>query len=272
MKISLRATALGLALLGLGSAHADSARVAITRPYKATAPVPGAAALVRTSAGSMHLDSEHYTSVRDGALAMLKAYPPTNHYYVALGRSPVSLYSFLRHLDPDMTTTFPASDLRLGIHPSHEALYFQHFEHYLPPAVLRGERGDIVLFDRSHDRSGSSLALLKPLLEKYIAQKGFKTKVVALGFASQGPLMAGVEHMPTATFPKLFLYYNGADHDEYVATYAGKHTIGTHAVGQLTPNPENAVFDKAMGERMASDPTLDAELAGNPQLKAALAK
>ena len=256
-------------------AGAPTQAVALRRPFKAKAKAPGVGPLVTTAAGTAHLDVGHYTSVRDGALAMMKKYPPANHYYLALGRSPVSMYTFLKVLDADLTSTFPASDLRLlpnGVPPELEPQYFQHFEYYIPHEVLRGDRGDIVMFDRSHNQSGSSLARIKPALEKYLAQKGYKTKVVALGFAAQGPLMAGVDFMPTAAFPKVFLYFNGADHDEEVAPYLGKHTIGSHAVGDLTANPAHDVFYKAMAARMASDPQLDAALTSEPHLKAVLAK
>ena len=255
-------------LLALAPLHAHAGAPSLQRRYKASAAALPATALVRTPQNTEHLDEAHYTSVRDAALTMMERYPPKNHFYVSLGRSPVALYTFLRSLDPKMTVTFPASDLRLGINPAHHVEYFKHFEKYIPADVLRGERGDIVLFDRSHDQSGTSLQRLKPLLEQYIAQKGYKTKVVAVGFAGQGPLVAGVEHISTASFPKLFLYYNGADHDENVATYVGKHTIGAHAVGDLTANPQFPIFEKQMQRRMETDKKLDDALRAAPHLKA----
>ncbi len=245
---------------------APAARPSLARLYKPSATPPAASSLVTTASGTVHLDAKHYKSVRDGALAMMKRYPPANNFYLALGRSPVSMFTFLQALDSQMTSTFPASDLRLGIQPAHHPLYFQHFEHYIPAEVLRGERGNIVLFDRSHDKSGSSLARLKPLLEQYIASKGYKTKVVALGFAAAGPLQAGVDYISTRSFPHVFIYDNGVDGDEAVAPYLGKHTIGQHAVGQLEKNPEHGAFKKAMKERMANDAELDELLKTEPHL------
>ena len=265
LRLALPLLVLSLAVAPL-AAHAGPP--SLQRRYKANAAALPATALMHTPQNTEHLDEAHYTSVRDAALTMMERYPPKNHFYVSLGRSPVALYTFLRSLDPNMTTTFPASDLRLGINAAHHPDYFKHFEKYIPADVLRGDRGDIVVFDRSHDQSGTSLQRLKPLLEQYIASKGYKTKVVAVGFAAQGPLVAGVEHISTASFPKLFLYYNGADHDENVATYVGKHTIGTHAVGNLTANPQFSIFEQQMQRRMETDKKLDDALAGAPHLKA----
>jgi hypothetical protein len=242
-------------------------RPALQRRYKPGTPALPAQALMTTKEGTQHLDEGHYKSVRDAALAMMKRFPPANHFYLSLGRSPVSIHSFLKGLDPDITATFPASDLRLGINAAHHGEYFKHFERYIPADVLRGYRGDIVLFDRSHDRQGSSLARLKPLLEQYLASKGYKTKVIALGFAGQGPLQAGVEFQSTQAFPRVFLYFNGADHDENVATYVGHHTIGTHAVEQLQFNPQHDTFQNEMNRRMAADPELDQILATEPHLR-----
>jgi hypothetical protein len=258
---------LPLLLLAGTPVLASGGKPTIKRSYKPGNPALPAQALVTTQEGTQHLDEGHYKSVRDGALAMMKRYPPKNHYYIALGRSPVSIFSFLTGLDPEMTSTFPASDLRLGINPAHHGEYFKHFERYIPEDVLRGERGDIVLFDRSHDHSGSSLARLKPVLEKYLAQKGYKTKVIALGFAAQGPLQPGIEFQSTAAFPRVFLYFNGNDHDENVATYVGHHTIGTHPVGQLQANPQHTTFQTEMNRRIAADPELDKILSTEPHLR-----
>jgi hypothetical protein len=239
----------------------------LKRSFTPGTPALPQTALVTTPQNTQHLDQGHYESVRDAALAMMKRYPPKNHFYVSLGRSPVSIYSFLRGLDPDMTSTFPASDLKYGINAAHHEWYFKHFEKYIPDDVLRGERGDIVIFDRSHNNSGSSLAALKPVLEKYLAQKGYKTKVIALGFAAVGPLQAGVEFQSTEKFPRVFLYFNGADHDENVATYVGHHTIGQHAVDQLQPNPQHEHFQNEMNRRIAADQKLDEILSTEPHLR-----
>ena len=273
-------TAAGLifaATLGLGHA-ASTATTATTatnggisfslrRPYNAKAAAPGEGPLVKTSAGTAHLAAGHYEDVRDAALAMMAKYPPSSHYYLALGRSPVSIYTFLRALSPKITSTFPASDLRLGISEEHHGAYFDHFAKYIPREVLEGKRGDIVIYDRSHDHSGSSLALLKPLLEQFLKKKGYQTKVIALGFAGAGPLQSGVRYMSTKRFPQVFLYFNGADHDEAVATYVGKHTIGTHLLTQHTQNPGHARVAAAMGKRLAADQKLDELLSSEPHLK-----
>src|SRR5262249_31672429 len=131
-------------------------RPTLKRHYDKDSKSSGAGALVKTAAGSQHLDDTHYTSIRDGALAMMQRYPPGQNWYLSLGRSAVSMFTFLKALDPNITATFPASDLRFGINANTEPEFFKHFEKYIPADVLKGERGSIVIFDRSHDRSGGS--------------------------------------------------------------------------------------------------------------------
>jgi hypothetical protein len=262
-----------LAAVALASAESWAARqVTLKRYYQKGVTKLDSGPALTTEEGSQHLDIQHYTNVRDAALAMLKKYPPANHFYVSLGRSPVSLYTFLHALDPNMTTTFPASDLKFGITEENHAAYFRHFEKYIPKDVLQGKRGDIVVFDRSHNQSGSSLAALKPVLEKYLKKMGYKTKVVMLGFAGAGPLQSGVHFISTAKFPNLFRYFSGRDEDENVATYVDHHTIGEHGVNQLTKNKQHPKFEKAMMLRMTEDATLDKALTSESHLKIFLQK
>lgn len=228
-----------------------------------------------------HLSPEHYRDVKAATLFLLKTYSPSQHYFVTLGRSPMALAAFMENLDPTLSTTFPASDLRLvekeGI-PQHLAqaqpAYDAHFEKYLPADVVTGAKGQaIVLIDRSRRGSGKSLLFLKGVLENYLARKGSTVKVKAVGF-SDGPLIAGVEYVNTGAFPNVFLYSQGHfDGDEWVGQiqgrrspvqiddkFFGKHRIGTNNVGEEFTNPIYGEFKDGLRELMQDDADLDAEL------------
>jgi hypothetical protein len=93
----------------------------LNRPWRVRQqePAPGQAASI--SMTSRHgdqvnyLDEGHYRDVRDMALMLMRTYRPDKHFYVALGRSPTAVASFLQELNPNMVMTFPASHLRLGV-------------------------------------------------------------------------------------------------------------------------------------------------------------
>ena len=77
-----------LVAVALAGADASAAKaVTLKRYYQKGVSKLDSGPVLTTAEGSQHLDMQHYTSVRDGALAMLKQYPPANHYYVSLGRS-----------------------------------------------------------------------------------------------------------------------------------------------------------------------------------------
>jgi hypothetical protein len=204
-------------------------------------------------------DTNHYESVRGAGVELMRRYPPDSHLFVGVGRSPVSITSFLRELDPDLAMTFPASDLRQGI--LQKEAYFEHFRELLPKDVLNGERA-IVLFDRSHDQSGSTLAALKQLLEEFMQREGLQGRVKAVGFARQGPLRGGVEHIDSTQWPLLFHYYNGRDEDEKVAPFRDKHQIGAADMSAIQENPLHEQLLVGLRARMKADEQLDQILTG----------
>jgi hypothetical protein len=210
-----------------------------------------------TGAAINHLDQNHYNDIREMGLALLRRYKPDEHFFIAVGRSPSSLAAFLTELNPNMVMTFPASDLRIGVQPAWKPQFFDHFEKLIPDDVLRGER-TIVLFDRSHDRSGTSLSVMKTFLEEYLRQKNGKAvPVKAAGLANQGPLVAGVDHVSTAGHPHTFQYFGGNDHDEVFAAFKEKHQIGVEPMQNILENQSWYQLRNAVKQRMAHDDVLD---------------
>jgi hypothetical protein len=245
----------GRTMPGYRAVHGSAVR--LRRPWRqpALAEAPDARPSLKVG-GTPYLDGRHYADVRDVALKLLRRYDPRDHFFIAIGRSPTALAAFLAELNPHIVMTFPASDLRLGVQAEWRSEFFDHFEKLIPEDVLQGRR-KIVLFDRSHDRSGTSLAAMKRLLEQYLARRqGKNVRVRAVGLAKGGPLVEGVRHLSTARYPHVFQYFQGADHDELFAPFRDKHRIGTEALEDVNPNPNHTRLRDALRERMAGDRTL----------------
>jgi hypothetical protein len=246
--------------------YQPSAPVRFRRLYRAPARLGAAAAVTLPAASTQnvmtnvgYLDSNHYQNVRDVAVNLLRSYSPDQHYFVAVGRSPVALATFMRELDDDMVMTFPASDMRLKIDPSWKQQYFDHFRDLIPNEILHGRR-TIVLFDRA--REGKTLVTLKGYLDEYLRSIGSTTQVRIVGISPQQPVTPGVEWVNSSPHPYLFKYVTGQyDHDEAVAPYQGKHRIGVHTLPQLVENPNHTAFRNAMRTRMQDDAVLDGILA-----------
>lgn len=221
-------------------------------------PGEGASISLRGRSGYQveYLTAAHYGDVRTSALKLMRAHRPDKHFYIALGRSPGALAAFLAELNPHMVMTFPASDLRLGVNDGWKQAFFDHFEQLIPDDVLNGER-TVVFFDRSHDRSGTSLAKMQELLTEYLkVRNGKKATVKAVGMASYGPLVGQVEHQSTLEEPSTFQYFSGQDNDEEFAPFLDKHRIGVEAIEQINENPNHAKMRSALRERMAHDKDL----------------
>ena len=79
------------------------------------------------------------------------------------------------------------------------------FEAFIPPDALRGNR-DVVLFQKSD--SGDSLRLLKPVLQRWMAAKGYGNQIKIVGMTTadkQGP-QAGLDDVmvfSSATFGEI---------------------------------------------------------------------
>jgi hypothetical protein len=213
--------------------------------------------LTVTSAGQRvgYLDANHYQNVRDVAVRLLRKYTPDDHFFIGVGRSPVSLVTFMRELDDDLAMTFPASDMRLQIDPSWKQEYFEHFKQLIPKSVIDSKK-TIVLFDRT--REGKTLVRLKEYLREYLKSVGSKAKVRVIGLSDQKPAVEGLRWIDASAYPYLFKYALGQyDHDEAVAPFTGKHRIGVDPISNLTANPNHDRFRQAMRARMEDDAALD---------------
>jgi hypothetical protein len=222
------------------------------------APGEGASISLRGRSGYAvdYLTAPHYASVRNSALQLMRNHKPDKHFYIALGRSPGAMAAFLAELNPHMVMTFPASDLRLGVQPGWKQAFFDHFEQLIPDDVLNGER-TAVFFDRSHDRSGTSLSKMQELLTEYLQiRNGKKIAVKAVGLANYGPLVGEVEHQSTLEEPSTFQYFSGQDNDEEFAPFLDKHRIGTEPIENVKENPNHGRMRDALRERMAHDKDL----------------
>ena len=130
-----------------------------------------------------------YRAVRDAGLALLRKFPPTEHYIVGVGRSPTMVIGFLKALSldgepdsfdvPAIATTIPASGLKREVAPAAYAEYYRHFERFLPADVRRGER-TVVLVDSLY--TGSSVRRLATILEAYWRSRRVHGKVILSGF------------------------------------------------------------------------------------------
>lgn len=257
----------GAALGGKASAAYRAGKTRLRRPRAPRGAAKlgaGPALTLRTKTQQVvgYLDANHYRDVKTVALKIMRQHPPDRSFYVAVGRSPVAIASFMAELNSNMVMTFPASDMRKTIEPEWKQQYFEHFRDLIPDDVLTGQR-TIVLFDRSRPSSGTSLARLRGFLEEYLQSIGSTTKVVAIGLSPTGPLAEGVELMSTQDHPHLFFYQQGGfDHDEDVAPFLDKHRIGVNQLEQLKENRNHARFRTALGARMAQDADLDGVLRG----------
>ena len=242
-------------------------KLRLAKPWKLRkgakdAPGEGASISLRGRSGYQveYLTSAHYRDVRSSALKLMRAHRPDKHFYIALGRSPGALAAFLSELNPNMVMTFPASDLRLGVDARWKQAFFDHFEQLIPDDVLSGER-TAVFFDRSHDRSGTSLSKMQDLLAEYLQiRNGKKIEVKAVGMANYGPLVGSVEHQSTLEEPGTFQYFSGQDNDEEFAPFLDKHRIGVEPMERINENPNYGAMRSAMRDRMAHDGELQKAL------------
>ena len=237
--------------------------VKLRKPWKLKktskeSPGEGASLSLRGRSGYQveYLTAAHYRDVRNSAVKLMRAHKPDKHFYIALGRSPGALAAFLAELNPHMVMTFPASDLRLGVDARWKQAFFDHFEQLIPDDVLNGDR-TAVFFDRSHDRSGTSLSKMQDLLTEYLqVRNGKKIPVKAVGMAGYGPLVGQVEHQSTLEEPSTFQYFSGNDVDEEFAPFLDKHRIGVEPIENINENPNHARMRDALRDRMAHDKDL----------------
>jgi hypothetical protein len=215
-----------------------------------------------------HLSQSQYDQLKYVATAVLKRFPPKDHYYLGIGRSPSAIISMFQNLTSDKVSpeevamNFPASGLHDG--GTHDdTSYFQHFDQLLPKEVVEGKR-TIVLIDRSRPfqanapaaSGGASLHMFKQILERYLASKNSQVKVEAVGF-SYGNLN------PVFKLKHILFNYNthpelervSMPYYEEIAEWP-EHRIAPN-VGIPQRRQEYTAYKKQMRERMMRDAELD---------------
>jgi hypothetical protein len=178
--------------VALAAVPVSAAKARMKKLYDPKAQPISSGALMQ-GGGQGHLSQAQYDVLKYAAKEVLKRFPPKDHYYIGIGRSPSFLVAMLQNLTSDEVSSeevamnFPASGLHDG--GAHDdASYFRHLDALVPKEVLTGNR-TIVLLDRSRPfngnaaSGGASLQMMKGILERYLAQKGSKVKVAAAGFA-----------------------------------------------------------------------------------------
>ena len=199
---------------------------------------------------------------------ILTVCPPTECYYVGVGRSPTLLIAMLQTLAPESAMNFPFSAYRQAIgerilldymQRSDELELFKHFERRLPSEkVLRGRK--ILFLDTA--TYGDSLITLDMWLRKFLAER---TKILPYEFyvfslkgsvAQVKKRMADAQpHLKMHGFElpdgiPFAMHLGGETYDkaaEFTSYQAG------HVSSDETPRPEYSSLKKRVAELLASD-------------------
>lgn len=208
-----------------------------------------------TIGGASHGSLAEYQELRDGALDILRRYPPSEYVYVGVGRSPSALFAVLENLAASgggpLALVFPASGLQGQQPDSAREAYFEHFRALLPREVRFGQRR-ILLVDRSNPGSGTSIVNLQGMLKAYLREVGSNTRVEGVGL-SNAPLGHGLDHIDT-THRRVLQALSSSTY-EAISKYPS-HTIGRHRLKDVVERPEYGAFRRVMAERMKRDPVL----------------
>jgi hypothetical protein len=196
------------------------------------------------------LSLQQYNEIRDGALDLVRQYPPSQYFYVPLGRSPTAIAAFLENIaqDPsDLTVTVPASGLRHGVIEGHENAWFEHLDSFLPSDVLNGKR-KILLIDRS--TTGATLQKSQGIFQQYLAKRGSNVQVDIVAFSRR-------------QVPIPYIDVNGKqelidmNNDNYVPWAKWpKYEVGVTPRNTLQPIASYETFKQALRQRMERDPQL----------------
>lgn len=125
---------------------------------------------------------EHISYV---AQNLLKHYPPSEYIIIGVGRSPSAIISYLEITNPGSAYHLPLSDFRPKPGELEEtgmiSKLFSHFDQFIPLSHLQSGK-KIVLLDYSS--MGYSLVSVDHYLEKYLHQKGLKSKIQLVAMAT----------------------------------------------------------------------------------------
>jgi hypothetical protein len=245
-----------LVMLGLLLATAaQAAPGSFTLPEKKATPLgPGALITLQVTDKQRtyqrgFLDQTQYQQIRDGALRLIKRFPPKRYFYVTIGRSPTPVAAFLDNLgaEGDVHVNLPASNLRQGQIEGFEKAWFKHLDRFLPAHVLEGEQ-KIVLVDRS--TTGATLTKVKQIFEQYLEHKGIEKSVRVVAFARR---QVKIRSIDIGDSPEL-VAMNAGTYDN-LAKYPYFY-VGETAPKLAAPRPAYDNFKQQMAERMSRDEAL----------------
>jgi len=219
----------------------------VYRPDQAEpAPVEG----FSIAGGGRILHERQYKDIRNSTLDLLRSFSPEEYFFVGVGRSPMANIAFLQTLNPKIAMHFPASGLHSIEHvpEAHVDAYLRHFAALLPDEKTLGGR-KILLID--HGYSGSSIARVREMLERYLAAIGSHRKVEAVVFARQHANIETLDlHLiPSDPYPFMVLPQELAPYQE--------HRIGEAPLEGLVRNPAYEQVLRGMRAWMNRDAVLD---------------
>ena len=202
------------------------------------------------------LDQTQYDDLAWGAQELLTRHPggaKGGRFYLGVGRSASAIVAFLENLGAQNVGYLPADGLKQEktISPQLQAEFDKYFAKFIPKAALT--RGDtITLFQQSD--SGATLKALKPMLDKYIAGLGSKSKVELVAYTTK-QMPAGVNSINTRG--KQTLQELNGDAFKTAAVYS-YHRIGTDKMADVKDRRDHYdEFKQALLQRMETDQGLD---------------
>jgi hypothetical protein len=252
-RFAMRALPVLLGLLLAQVAHAAPGSFRL--PAKKSTPLDPGALITLTVTDKQQtyergfLDQNQYQQIRDGALRLIKRFPPKRYFYVTIGRSPTPVAAFLDNLGPDgdVHVNVPASNLREGQVEGFEKAWFKHLDHFLPAHLLKGKQ-KIVLVDRS--TTGATLTKVKQIFEQYLQHKGVEKSVRVVAFARRKVKIRSIDINDA---PEL-VAMNAGTYDK-LAKYPYFY-VGETAPEKAAARPAYDKFKQQMAERMSRDEAL----------------
>ncbi len=239
-----------LAGLPLMAQAADDAAFVLGRPSAGERAMEVSPEGVHLLDNGRVLFERQYQDIRNSTLDLLRRFSPNEYFFVGVGRSPVSNIAFLQALNPGIAMHFPASGLHAleKVPEAHVAEYARHFAAFLPDEKALGGR-KILLVD--HGASGSSIARVREMLDRYLTSIGSIRKVEGAAFVRH---TSSIEHLdmhlvPVDKYPFMLL-------PPELAPYA-EHPIGPKRLEELQ---KNSAYDRllpVLRAWMSRDTTLD---------------
>ncbi len=198
-----------------------------------------------------YLSRVEYKSLRDGALELLRRYPPEQYSYLGVGRSSTALVALFSVFGATVAY-FPADGLGKKEPPNAVALFAPYFQRFAPAGFPANGKKLLLV---KHSDSGDSLDTLQNILGQYLrnVRSNAQVEVVNIGNPAPGTtrpfLVAG-----TRALTEL-------DGDQYKAVSPLPHfKIGETKDSRLKPNPEFDRYLDAVRLRALEDEDLQDRL------------